>query len=257
MLTREMTLGEEIINLTKNGVDISTVERMYRKYIAITTTEADTKNETEEHYRVFKNTLINACSYLACSCSHEDEAIFGEKYSILPNNIAIGDQIQFPLDDLGIFTATAQKIKDNKILFLFDDCVTKRPMNENKNNEGGYEKSDLKKWIDNDLFKMFPKELRKHITGLTIPTLGEICGWEDDWDKENIEPDGEAQLPLMKQRRNRITCYKDESLNGWLRNATKKKFSTANFAAVNGLGSTNCGHASYFYGVRPEFWLVR
>lgn len=246
MYKREMTLGEEIINLTKNGVDVTTVERMYKKYIAIT----NETNEIEEHYRVFKNALLY-------SCSNEDEAIFGENYSILPNNIAIGDQIKIPLDDLGTFTATVQKIKDNKILFLFDDCVTKRPMNENKNNEGGYENSDLKKWIENDLIKMFPKELRKHITGLTIPTLGEICGWEDDWDKENIESDGEAQLPLMKQRRNRITCYKDESLNGWLRNATKKKFSTANFAAVNGLGSTNCGHASYFYGVRPEFWLVR
>ena len=49
-------------------------------------------------------------------------------------------------------------------------------------NEGGYEKSDLKKWIENDLFKMFPKELRKHMTGLTIPTLGEICGWADKRD---------------------------------------------------------------------------
>jgi hypothetical protein len=33
---REMTLGEEIISLTGKGVDIPTVERMYRKYIAIT-----------------------------------------------------------------------------------------------------------------------------------------------------------------------------------------------------------------------------
>ena len=33
MCTREMTLGEEIISLTEKGVDIPTVERMYRKYI--------------------------------------------------------------------------------------------------------------------------------------------------------------------------------------------------------------------------------
>lgn len=31
MYKREMTLGEEIINLTKNGVDVTTVERMYKK----------------------------------------------------------------------------------------------------------------------------------------------------------------------------------------------------------------------------------
>lgn len=42
MCTREMTLGEEIISLTGKGVDIPTVERMYRKYIAIISV-ADTK----------------------------------------------------------------------------------------------------------------------------------------------------------------------------------------------------------------------
>lgn len=56
MLKREMTLGEEIINLTKNGIDVPTVERMYRKYIAIT-------NETEEHCRVFKNALLYSCKF--------------------------------------------------------------------------------------------------------------------------------------------------------------------------------------------------
>ena len=30
MCTRETTLGEEIISLTEKGVDIPTVERMYR-----------------------------------------------------------------------------------------------------------------------------------------------------------------------------------------------------------------------------------
>ena len=35
MCTREMTLGEEIINLAGKGIDIPTVERMYRKYIGL------------------------------------------------------------------------------------------------------------------------------------------------------------------------------------------------------------------------------
>ena len=33
MCTRKVTLGEEIINLTKKGIDVPTVESMYRKYI--------------------------------------------------------------------------------------------------------------------------------------------------------------------------------------------------------------------------------
>ena len=175
MCTREMTLGEEIISLTGKGVDISTVERMYRKYIAIISV-ADTKKVTEELYHVDVNALFPTI-----------ESIFGKVYSILPDDIAIGDQIEIPLGNLGTFTATVQMVKDDKVLFLFDDYIVKRPMNENGSNEGGYEKSDLKKWIENELFKMFPKALRKHMTGLTIPTLGEIYGWGDNWDKEHMD----------------------------------------------------------------------
>ena len=245
MCTREMTLGEEIISLTGKGVDISTVERMYRKYIAITS-EADTKKATEEHCRIDVNALFPTI-----------ESIFGKNYSILPDDIAVGDQIEIPLGDLGTFTATVQMVKDDKVLFLFDDYITKRPMNENGSNEGGYAKSDLKKWIENDLFKMFPEALRKHMTGLTIPTLGEICGWGDNWDKEHIEPDGDEQLPLMKQIRNRVAYYKNECEWGWLRNAMKKEFSLASFADVDNDSLAYCSYASDSRGVRPEFWLVR
>lgn len=43
MCTREMTLGEEIISLTEKGVDIPTVERMYRKYINLSANKEATK----------------------------------------------------------------------------------------------------------------------------------------------------------------------------------------------------------------------
>lgn len=55
---------------------------------------------------------------------------------------------------------------------------------------------------------MFPAVLKQRMTGLSIPTLGEICGWADKWDRDHIEADGDEQLPLMKQRRNRVAYYK-------------------------------------------------
>lgn len=244
MCTREMTLGEEIISLTEKGVDIPTVERMYRKYINLSANKEATK-ACEEYCKADAEIIAEIFSTL-----------FGTS-SILPDDIAIGDQIEIPLGDLGTFTATVQMVKDDKVLFLFDDYIAKRPMNENGSNEGGYEKSDLKKWIENDLFKMFPKALRKHMTGLTIPTLGEICGWGDNWDKEHIEPDSDEQLPLMKQRRNRVAYYNNECSSGWLRNAMKKEFSSAYFADVFGDGTSTSTYASHSLGVRPEFWLVR
>ena len=104
---------------------------------------------------------------------------------------------------------------------------------------------------------MFPAVLKQRMTGLSIPTLGEICGWADKWDRDHIEADGDEQLPLMKQRRNRVAYYKNDREFGWLRNATKKEFSSALFAGVNGYGYAACFNASFSNGVRPEFWLVR
>lgn len=244
MCTREMTLGEENISLTEKGVDIPTVERMYRKYINLSANKEATKACAEY------------CKVIAEITAEIFSTMFGTS-SILPLVIAVGDQIEIPLGDLGTFTATVQMVKGDRVLFLFDDYIAKRPMNENGSNEGGYEKSDLKKWIENDLFKMFPEVLRNHMTGLTIPTLGEICGLGDNWDKEHIEPDDDEQLPLMKQRRNRVAYYNNDCAWGWLRNATKKEFSSASFTCVGSYGGTSCYGASYSSGVRPEFWLVR
>ena len=53
MCTREMTLGEEIINLTKRGIDVPTVERMYRKYI-----DLDEKGKSEGCYAIDKPVIL-------------------------------------------------------------------------------------------------------------------------------------------------------------------------------------------------------
>ena len=244
MCTREMTLGEEIINLTKRGIDVPTVERMYRKYIGLSANE-EARQACEEYCKADVEALIQAFN-----------TIFGSN-TFLPDDISEGDQIEIPLGNLGTFTATAQVITEDKVLFLFDDYVAKRPMNENGSNDGGYDESDLKKWIDNELYKMFPEAFRKRMRGLTIPTVGEICGWGDEWDRTHFEHDDYAQLPLMKQRRNRVAYYKNNCEFGWLRNATKKEFSSAAFADVSNVGDPDYSGASNSHGVRPEFWLVR
>lgn len=258
MCTREMTLGEEIINLTKKGVDVPTVERMYRKYI-----DLDEKRKSEVAYAVNLESLFDIGDTVRY-CRADVEATLNlfrdtvhNPYSILPADIKVGDKLMVPLGKLGNFTATVQKITNNKVLFIFDDYVVKRPMNEDGGNAGGYSKSDLKKWIDTELYNMFPAVLKQRMTGLSIPTLGEIYGWDDEWDRNHIEADGDEQLPLMKQRRNRVAYYNNDCAWGWLRNATKKEFSSATFADVNGNGTANYYDASNSDGVRPEFWLVR
>ena len=179
------------------------------------------------------------------------------KYEKEVQNIQVGDQILIPMAEMGEFTATAHKVTDKGTLFIFDEYVASRPMNKNNTNKGGFEKSDLKKWMDSVLFMAFPDWLRGRITDLSIPTVGEMFGHEDEWDNEHFEPDMDEQLPLMKERKNRVAYLKNEWEWGWLRNAMKKEYSSAFFAYVFVSGLAACSSASNFYGVRPEFWLVK
>ncbi len=171
--------------------------------------------------------------------------------------VMVGDQILVSLAEIGNFTATAHKITDKGVLFIFDEYVTSRPMNNQRTNAGGYEESDLKKWIDTVLLAAFPEELKNRIDDLSIPTVGELFGHDDEWNNEHFEPDEDEQLPLMKERRNRVAYLNDEWEWGWLRNAVKQRFSSAVFAIVGSRGHADYSNASNSCGVRPEFWLVR
>lgn len=180
------------------------------------------------------------------------------KQEIDTANIQVGDQMVIPLAELGEFTVTAHKVTDEGVMFIFDDYVTRRPMNNRDTNKGGFEKSDLKKWMDTVLFMAFPEELRDKIYGLTLPTVGQIVGHEDEWDNKNLEPDTDDQLPLMKECKNRIACFEDQLAWGWLRNATKKEFSSARFAIVATMaGRTTATLRTLVEFVRDSGWLSR
>lgn len=170
--------------------------------------------------------------------------------------IQVGDQIVIPLAEFGEFTATAQKITDKGVLFMFDDCVAEQQMNDDWTNKGGYAKSRMKKWIDTVLLNAFPEELQGRIQDLALPTYGMMFG-HDDWYERAIEPDNDEQLSLMAKRKNRIADFNDDYEWYWLQNATKKDYSAAIFACVYTDGIAYCYGASYSCGVRPVFWLVK
>ena len=236
MCKREMTLGEEIIGLSTRGIDTPTVERMYRKYI-----EMAADKESKEAMRAY--------------CINDELAIFGVPAKSNLKDAEVEDKTTIKLDGLGEFAATVHKVTDDKVMLIFDDYVAKRPMNESGTNKGGFEDSDLNKWLHTEFVKALPYSIRARLTDVTIPTVGEMFGWDDEWDRNHFEADNDKQLPLMKQKRNRVAYYNNECECGWLRNATKKEFSSADFALVD--GDTDYGSASNSYGVRPEIWLVK
>lgn len=232
MCKREMTLGEEIIGLSTRGIDTPTVERMYRKYIEMT---ADKELAIKE--------FINS--------------LFGVPAKSDLKDAEVGDKTTIKLDGLGEFAATVHKVTDDKVMLIFDDYVAERPMNESDTNKGGFEYSDLNEWLHTEFVKAIPYSIRARLTDVTIPTVGEMFGWDDEWNRNYFEADNDKQLPLMKQRRNRVAYYNNECECGWLRNATKKEFSSAYFAVVINFGGAGSGLASGSVGVRPEIWLVK
>lgn len=249
MCKREMTLGEEIIGLATRGIDTPTVERMYKKYI-----EMAADKESKE---VMEAYCINDELAIKEFVKEFVNALFGVPAKSDLKDAEVGDKTTIKLDGLGEFTATVHKVTDDKVMLIFDDYVTKRPMNESSTNNGGFEASDLNKWLHTEFIKALPYSIRARLTDVTIPTVGEMFGWDDEWDRNHFEADNDKQLPLMKQRRNRVAYYDNECEFGWLRNATKKEFSAAYFALVAYYGNTSFDGASASRGVRPEIWLVK
>ena len=252
MCKREMTLGEEIIGLSTRGIDTPTVERMYRKYI-----EMAADKESKEAMRAYCINDELAIKEFINAIKEFINAIFGVPANSDLKDAEVGDKTTIKLNGLGEFAATVHKVTDDKVMLIFDDYVAERPMNESGTNKGGFEDSDLNKWLHTEFVKALPYSIRARLTDVTIPTVGEMFGWDDELDRNHFEADNDKQLPLMKQRSNRVAYYNNEWEYGWLRNATKKEFSAAYFADVNCLGFTNYGNASGSRGVRPEIWLVK
>lgn len=177
------------------------------------------------------------------------------KVQFKTNDICVGDQITVRLNGIGKFTATAQRVTDNGVLFLFDDVIAKHSMNENNTNKGGFEKSCIREWLRETVLPAFPEKLRTRIREITLPTYGEVFGHDDLY--ENFEPDSDEQFEMMKQRRERVCDFENNWCWWWLRNASKESVSAADFAAVGNYGRADYNGASNSHGVRPEFWLIR
>lgn len=184
----------------------------------------------------------------------KEEMIVYKKCKMIakPEDIQVGDQIEVQLRNMGTFTATAQQITENGVIFMFDDCVARHSMNSECTNKGGYVRSELHKWINETLFEAFPDELKSRIQSITLPTYGQIFG-HDEWYNNAIESDADEQFPLMKTRKNRIACFDNDTAWYWLKNATKKSFSSGGFADVGNYGIAYWVAAGRGNRVRPVF----
>lgn len=167
----------------------------------------------------------------------------------------VGDQIT-----IGHYTATCQATPGADVgLFFLDQYLDKAmQMNRRNTNLGGYADSDLRKELNSDkILKTFKGlELVPFENGdlLRLPFYGELFGHDDWYESGAVEPDSCEQLPLMKDRRNRIASRKGEEYEwGWLQN--RRQESAAPFCNVADLGAATARGASGSVGVRPAFLI--
>lgn len=95
--------------------------------------------------------------------------------------------------------------------------------------------------------------MQKHIKKLGIPSYGKIFGHDDFYD--NFMSDKDEQYTLMKDAKNRIAIFEDNTCWYWLSNATKSNMSSTSFADVDADGDAYYSGADNYGGVRPEFLI--
>ena len=169
------------------------------------------------------------------------------------SKLKYGDKVGIELKGLGTFNATVVDHAPYRVRIMFDDYIVKRPMNEVDTNNGGFEASDLKKWLNTELFDAFPQDFKEHMDEITIPSIGDLTGWHDIKDTTGIETDDDTIIPLMYSTRNRLAFYENYFAVGWLRNAITVR--SMSFASIDPDTSILEARASCKYGVRPMFWL--
>mgnify|MGYP007069845421 CR=1 FL=1 len=153
-----------------------------------------------------------------------------------PAEFKVGDQI-----DCGFGLATCQKVSEEGALFFTDDYD-----NEIR------ERTDLLEYLNSEEgLAGFSDEIRERLVGEVRVPYAEEMFPKDEIDF--LEEDDCEQLPLMKERRNRIAFCQDDWEWGWLMNRSKRY--AANFGLVTTSGNAHARNASLSAGVRRAFLI--
>jgi hypothetical protein len=164
----------------------------------------------------------------------------------------IGDRIKVIFEGES-HMASAIKREADGMLFVLDECLDERKqMNTNSSNEGGYDKSDLRKYLQQKAMGL-PEDFRNKLVPFEngdifrLIRLAELTGEDTKWGKV-CEP-----LDFFKDRKQRVAYCKE--IDGWSWYWLEDVIVTYStlFAACDGLGNSGSRGASRSGGVRPLF----
>lgn len=144
---------------------------------------------------------------------------------------------------------------ENEVVFAFKDILSKEaPMNKEYTNEGGYEASDMAKYLDTEVFNLLPDDLQAVIKErrghkLWLFSRREVFG-EDGW---YVCPKDDVHIPYYQDAENRVKLRDGEPDWWWL--ASPHAANPTGFCGVHGGGSSGSWGASNSYGVAPGFCI--
>lgn len=173
----------------------------------------------------------------------------GEKESdCFPKKFEVGDRLTVPMPDRK-YMATAIETDDKWTLFLLDECLDDAmPMNENGGTEGGYEQSDLRRYL-NRIGDNFPNWFQERLMPdkngdyLYLLTMMEVFGYDKDFNGIG------GQIEWMRDREHRKVKRKGKLQWYWLRDPV----SAMEFAYVSIDSLVYCDCATDSLGIRPAF----
>lgn len=178
----------------------------------------------------------------------------------IPVTLKNGEEVSF---DVG-------RDESGKIYFVMHNCLKEtKPMNGDYMNKGGWEESNMRRYLNEEVIELLPDELREIIKPTKIVQVwdGKRRETEDklfllsrtqvfgkDKYYDAIEPN-DSQIDIFKNQRERVKeCEEVEGVYyWWLRSPYSGNSSS--FWSVSADGMVYSGYAGYSYGVAPAFCL--
>lgn len=159
------------------------------------------------------------------------------------------------------------------VRFVFKDCLGEpHQMNKEFTNKGGYQASEGRRHVLEDIYHRLPAELRAMIRPRKITEIvnGETLVYEDplwlpsetdmfgrgaeSWQNGAADGPDDFQLPIFQNERDRVKMCGDKGTYPyWLRSVYADYY--YDFCLVNTSGSAYANTAYYSYGVAPGFDL--
>ena len=178
----------------------------------------------------------------------------------LPLEMKTGEKITAQLCDL---------TPGDRPRFVLKDCMKdEKPMNKRATNAGGWEKSFMREWLNETIFRQLPDELqeiivprviRQNLNGkiaetkdaLWLPSFTEMFGENDSWAPADA---GDIQFQLFTTERSRVKeCGNRGTWWYWLRSPNGSN--STGFCHVDSDGSANGSYASNSTGVAFGFCI--